>query len=150
MSFKDGTWDERVETLGDIAELQFERYCKDRGIPFIRYGLNRPPLRVASLPAFIRYTPDYLTVQGLVEVQGCGNDGLIKLKHDKLWALKEWDQHDNVYFFFWNSANEEYMRVPFDRIMLLLDQGGIRVDGHFDGYKPYSAIRWDDLVGTVL
>lgn len=105
MSFKDRPFHNRFAAMGDAAEGVFERTYPQG---WVRFGLNRPPIAMGSLPAFIRFTPDYLTARGLVEVQGFGGDQLAKFKRDKLTALIDWHHHFRVDFFLWDSANKRY------------------------------------------
>jgi len=101
VSFKDEVWNTREATLGDIAETAFEHnYGPNSGWQWERYGLNRPRVSMFNIDPFVRYTPDYLlegpdgTVR-LVEVQGCGRDGLFKFKDDKIDALLDWHYQTN-------------------------------------------------------
>jgi hypothetical protein len=105
MSFKDQPFDTRYQQMGDEAEQMFE---KTHPRNFLRYGLDRPPIQVWRLPPFVRYTPDYLCSDGLYEVQGCGQDGLIKIKFEKLEALRQWNTLCPAYFWFWDRANKQY------------------------------------------
>jgi hypothetical protein len=149
MSYKDKTWTEREGFLGDEAEKQFEHWSMHYDLGYERYGLLRPNLDMRELPAELRYTPDYLTEYGFVEVQGCGHDGLLKFKHDKLDALKWWDKIYPVTFWLWNSATSTDaqcgLRDVLDRTM---DSNYVNymVDGMFDGNKPYSTVRFTDLL----
>ena len=64
--FASQPWTERIETLGDPAEGAFMRWANRTGEPAVRYGLNRPPVDMRRVPAFIRYSPDFLADRGLV------------------------------------------------------------------------------------
>ena len=103
MSFAEKPFGVRLQTMGDIAERQFE---ENSAVKWVRYGLCRPPINMAALPPQLRYTPDYLTAQGLVEVQGLGRDQILKVKHDKLEALKWWEKVHPVYLFVYDSHND--------------------------------------------
>jgi hypothetical protein len=124
--------------MGDEAESQFER-LHNRG--FVRYGLDRPPIQMWKLPPLIRYTPDYLCTDGLYEVQGCGQDGLIKLKLEKLDALKRWNTLCPTNLWLWDKANKAYTTISvFDVV------GGTKAfrKGQFNDGKDYWEIpvRW--------
>jgi hypothetical protein len=108
MSFKDQQFDARYQQMGDEAEQKFEA-THPRG--WVRYGLDRPPIQVWKLPEFIRYTPDYLCTDGLYEVQGCGQDGLIKIKLEKLGALRQWNTLCPTYLWLWDRTNQQYARL---------------------------------------
>lgn len=111
MSFKDGGFAQRYEQMGDQAEAVFEEHYRQG---WVRFGLNRPPLQMGALPPKIRYTPDYLTSKGLVEVQGFGRDQVAKFKRDKIEALLSWHRDFRVDFFLWDSTNRRYgwVRLP--------------------------------------
>lgn len=111
MSFKDRPFHERFHSLGNEAEAIFEAsYAQG----FVRYGLDRPPIHMASLPPFVRFTPDYLTARGAVEVQGFGRDQNAKFRREKLAALGQWHHLIRVDFFIWDSHNKRYgwVRLP--------------------------------------
>lgn len=111
MSFKDQDFSQRLGSLGDEAETIFESVYP---AGFVRTGLNRPPLNMQQLPPFIRFTPDFLTTRGLVEVQGHGKDGIAKFKVAKLTALSTWHHLFRVDFFLWDKTQRQYgwLRLP--------------------------------------
>lgn len=151
-AFSELKWELREQTLGDPAEHAFLMWAETQGYVPIRYGLNRPPLQVAKLPNFIRYAPDFLTVEAFFEVQGCGRDQTFKFKHDKLWALHEWHQHHDVNLWLWNQTIDRNISVPLLVVLRLCDDETLedwRTDGMFDGTKPYAAVPWEELVGAV-
>lgn len=146
-TFKDKTWAEREKTLGDPAETAFKIWADDNDIGYVRYGLERPPLDMRTLPTMIRYTPDFLTEIGLIEVQGCGQDNLFKFKHDKLGALADWacDVHDVKLWLYHQPSGEDCLTSLEHILVLCSDVSGLRHDGKFDGHKPYSTVHWDKL-----
>lgn len=132
--FRNRPWTERFKQMGDEAEGVFETVATETlGIGFARYGLNRPPIDVAKLPAQLRYTPDYLTSRSLVEVQGSGRDQVVKLKQDKLYALMQWDGIFPTEIFLWDAHNG---RWSFQQI-LNFDTSRADDAGFFDGAKPW-------------
>lgn len=142
MSFKDRSFDERVATggMGDEAEGVFERVY---GRGFARYGLNRPPIQMHKLPARLRYTPDYITSNYLIEVQGFGRDQTFKLKIDKWQALHYWNSLHPVALFVWDTTNKRWCLVELKQIDLLVEAvGEIR---HFPEGKAYMAIPGDAI-----
>tara|TARA_B100000586_G_scaffold102421_2_gene73306 strand:+ start:7283 stop:7738 length:456 start_codon:yes stop_codon:yes gene_type:complete len=132
-----GTW-------GDIAEGEFEKQFPTA----LRYGLNKPPLNwgVEKLPLMLRYTPDYLLPNSLIEVQGFGKNGL-KVKFEKLRALDLWDQQLPVYFWLWSSARQDSLWLPLDGMWELLDRSLVTLDSYNDTRrgKAYVKIRPGDL-----
>ena len=105
MSYRDQSWEVRVAVLGDEAEAVFESVYPHG---FVRFGLRRPPISVSKLPPMIRYTPDYLTSSGLIEVMGFGRDQTLKLKLEKETALHMWSQIMPTRFFIWDRTNRRY------------------------------------------
>lgn len=157
-TFSAREWKERERTLGDPAENAFEAWCRQRGHKQASYGLRRPDVDLSYVPAFIRYTPDFLTQFGLVEVQGCGRDGTFKFKHDKLDALREWHWQSNsthgfnVYLWLWNQPLDESVLMHYEQVATLAtdSEWQWRSDGLFDGHKPYAAITWDSLTASKV
>lgn len=148
-TFSEKPFNERFEVMGDTAEHRFRVWAAEEYIPYTDYGLRRPQVPVYKLPAFVRYTPDFLLGDALVEVQGCGRDQLVKLKHDKLSALSDWDEQFPVYVWLWNQTLDQVAVASIATVLYLCmnyRDGWPRVDGHFDGDKPYSSISWDELI----
>lgn len=126
--------------MGDEAEGVFERVYEHVAPKqkFVRYGLNRAPIMVANLSTHVRYTPDYLTAKGLVEVQGFGVDQTFKLKLDKLDALVVWSDYDAVHVFVYDSKFDEYAWCRLYELKVALQRhGDIRT---FPEGKPYWAL----------
>jgi hypothetical protein len=105
-AFKDQTFNTRFGTMGDIAELAYEKWADDYEIRWDRFGFNRPRSNMFKWPAYIRYTPDYITHDRLVEVKGCGRDGLAKIKNENIEALNSWNEWMPVWIFIWNSSEK--------------------------------------------
>lgn len=145
MSFAEKTWDERFETMGDIAEQAFELNWQH---PYSRFGLNRPDLNVGALPAKVRYTPDYMTtLEGtkgvLVEVQGAGKDGVFKFKDEKLNALAEWDLDCPTTLWLWDDINSDGYWISLPQIRLAVYRKTGTTSGMFDGRKPWTGVSVD-------
>lgn len=112
MSFRDGSFGQRFAKMGDEAEGIFEATYPQG---FARYGINRPPINLGTVPEMIRFTPDYLTSKGLVEVQGFGRDQTVKMKVIKWSSMWRW--HNEVFrtdLFLWDTTNKRYgwVRLP--------------------------------------
>jgi hypothetical protein len=132
--WREQPWHVRQYTLGDTAEKKYEDIHDSLGIKYYRYGLSRPPFKVISLPRFLRYTPDYLQADRLIEVQGIGRDGILKIKSDKYSALMAWnDMVLPVEMWVWDSHRAKYATKPLREIPLT--EMGVFNDG-----KPYYAI----------
>lgn len=124
-------------SMGDEAETKFEELHPSG---FVRFGLNRPPISMGMLPPSIRYTPDYLTSHGLVEVQGVGRDRILKLKIDKAMALQQWHQMFKLQMFVWDTTRQEAKYMDWETLWGLLPSMPI---DHFPEGKPYWQLNVD-------
>lgn len=118
----------RYGRLGDESEAKFRELnpnCED-------YGLRRPEINLAKVPAFVRYTPDFLQHNRLIEVMGIGRDGTLKLKFEKLEALKQWEMHFPVDLFVWDSHRERHITMPLPQVHKLCLKDG-KPDQFHDG-----------------
>ena len=125
----------RLGKMGDQAEAVFEEVYPQK---WARFGLSRPPINLAKVPGFIRYTPDYITAKGLVEVQGFGKDQTAKFKTSKLDALRLWAEVFRVDFFLWDSHLQRFGWVRLPELDVALAEHGARLSFH-EG-NPYFAI----------
>lgn len=140
MAFHQRSFEKRFEEMGDTAERVFTEVYPQK---YVRFGLERPPLRMSMLPPFIRFTPDYLTSKGLVEVQGFGRDQTAKFKLTKIGALLEWQDHFRVDFFIWDSHNRRYGWVRLPELWETLETAEVCVFEN-DG-NEYFAVPAPDL-----
>lgn len=138
-SFKDQNWGKRFEKLGDEAEGHFETWCSRSRLGFVRFGLDRPPIKVGSLPARLRYAPDYLLTSGFVEVQGVGRDQLVKVKLEKYGCLRWWDDLHHVELYLWDSANERETFLTLEQLDGVIASQATTL-GVFDGRKAYFSL----------
>jgi hypothetical protein len=144
VTFSGMTFAHRFQAMGDEAEAAFEAVYPES---WVRYGLNRPRIWLGDVPAFVRYTPDYLTARGLVEVQGFGRDQTVKLKAAKRAALLMWHALFDVDVFLWDSHHRRHATVGMGALHLALEEHGAQ--GAFDdGRNPYTAIRAEELPVT--
>lgn len=138
-SFRDQDFQARFAGMGDKAEREFERVMReDRRLGFVRTGLERPPIQVHRLPKHVRYLPDYLTSRCWVEVQGFGQDQIVKVKLDKLEALAWWNQEHPVELFLYDSHNHRWGQYPLALVQALTAHAEIR---QFHEGKHYYAIE---------
>ncbi len=143
MTFRDQAWSNREGKLGDQAEAVFEEQCEELlGCNCVRYGLSRPPINVSKLPLMVRYTPDFLTVRGFVEVQGFGRDQLLKLKYDKFDALMAWNEIFDVMLFVYDSANQRSTLLTMADLITLMEHDAVEERVFVEG-KRYAAIPAD-------
>lgn len=129
MSFHKGDFQKRFGAMGDEAEGVFEAVCEEN---WVRFGLNRPPLKMSMIGARIRYTPDYLTSRCLVEVQGLGRDQVFKLKVEKYNSLQWWNQAHPVEMFIWDSHKTRHTQVPLEVVTSWFDHPDTKLDRFHD------------------
>lgn len=137
--FSDKSFDSRFGAMGDEAEGMFEQ-VHPKG--WVRWGLDRPNLKVSALPVKIRYAPDYLTSDGFVEVMGVGRDQILKLKVEKLCCLWQWHAEMPTNLFIWDSKNKRYCTVSIPDLMTQL---GIASMGSFPEGKVTLEIPVKEL-----
>lgn len=126
--------------MGDEAEAVFEMVY---GKGFEAYGLRRPKVSLRQVPPFVRFTPDYLTSDGLIEVQGFGQDQVCKFKVGKLSALEEWNAQFGVTFFLYDKTNQRFGYISLGPLMELLPTKGTLTT--FPEGTPYWAVPADEL-----
>ncbi len=136
--FRNQSFASRFSAMGDEAEGKYEELC---GVAHVRFGLNRPPVSMKKLPPFIRYQPDYLTSNGLVECQGVGKDRILKVKIEKALALQQWHSMFDLTMWVWDSTNERCADWPWAELWKLLPTMPVE---HFPEGKAYWAINVDD------
>lgn len=143
--FRDRPFDQRFTAMGDEAEGRFEEYATNvlkKG--FVRYGLDRPPLRMGDLPTRLRYTPDYLMGKQFVEVQGFGRDQTYKIKLEKLNSLHWWNDLHPVQMYVWDSHKKRECMLHLFELDRIINDGKAEL-GHFAEGKAYFALRAEDL-----
>lgn len=115
MAYHQQPWSQRFKTLGDIAEGVFLQVAPLG--PAERVGWRRPSLPMSAMSDFLRHAPDFYTKSGhLVEVMGCGRDGIVKLKESKYKALLEWAKHQKLALFVFNSKLNTWVLTPFESV----------------------------------
>jgi hypothetical protein len=159
--FRDLPWTERRQFLGDEAEERYEEDRRNRGVRFTEYGLRRPPFNgeeMAQLPDSIRYDPDYIESWGrrlrFVEVQGVGDDGIVRLKDDKFAALVAADAKLPCWLWLWFPRGRRFVCVPLAHVGPLVLEARRR--GQRDVFdrdrrnpKPYTWLLWDTLTANA-
>lgn len=147
MSFADQPFASRFAQMGDQAEAKFEEWAGGECKGFVRFGLNRPPLHMASLPTRLRYAPDYLCTDGFYEVQGFGKKQQLQLKVEKWSCLNYWNTLHPVHLFLYDSHNDRSTVVGLAMVQEWLDYGKATI-GHFPEPKTYFAVSADDVFAT--
>ena len=106
MSFHARDFQGRFATLGDPAESAFfERNPKAH-----RVGLCRPDFSMSGMPYTMRYAPDFMLRTHFVECMGIatGGSGTLKIKLEKLNALRMWEVLGPVRLWVWDSTKEQF------------------------------------------
>lgn len=148
-AFRDQSWNNRYTAMGDAAEGQCAAWLDREHRGWVRYGLDRPPLRMSMLPEFIRHTPDFLTSHSLIECKGFGRDQLGKIKKADWSSLMEWNKKHPVDLFFYDQHNERCIMVPLPALQKALATKDPRIqedEFNDDPPKPYWAFPADLLV----
>jgi hypothetical protein len=143
--FRDQQFGQRFHALGDLAEQEYSN--RQPHGPFVRFGWRRPTVAMTNMSPMLRYMPDFYTGDGkLVEVMGCGKDGVLKgLKVPKWAALCDWYNHvQPVQFWLWNSNLQEGFSISLIQMTVFVldsvEQFGVQkfeVDGN-----EYYPIPW--------
>lgn len=109
-----------------------------------------------SMSDFIKHQPDFYqhTPEGgyLVEVVGCGRDGLLKFRITKLETLFFWHLLQPVRIFAWNSAKEKGALVEWDTFRELLWESAVErgVKAFASDGNRYIEIKFTDLEAASL
>lgn len=140
-AFHEGTFAQRSGAMGDQAEAKFEEVTEEG---YVRFGLNRPPIKLSALPKRLRHAPDFLLSNVFVEVQGVGRDQVVKVKVEKLRCLEWWNLLHPVELFIWDSSKKRTVRVPLQRIMELTEGPKAKLE-HFHDGPAFWAIPTADL-----
>ncbi len=110
MTFHKQGFNQRFATMGDPAEEAFVRANPKHH----RLGLNRPPFSMGGMSPLMRYAPDFMVRDRMVEVMGIatGGQGTLKLKQEKLDALIKWEQIGPVTLWVWDQSKDECWEAP--------------------------------------
>lgn len=141
MGFSELDFSQRLNGMGDMAETVFQEHYEQK---WVRFGLSRPPINLATVPAFVRHAPDFLTSKGFVEAQGFGSKQVLKVKHAKLDALHEWHKYFRVDLFLYDSHKRRFGWVRLPELDEALAQYATAMrfenDGHAYWALPAAAI----------
>lgn len=146
--FENAPFSERIKELGDTAEAVFEKWAERHGIIFIRLGLNRPPFKhLFKVSKLIRLIPDYLcegTDTVLVEVKGCGSEGL-KIKHESFDIMAVWNAIQPVRIFVYNSSSNATTLLTMDDLAELRMTKEVQAfpDGKLYVTIPINEMTWE-------
>lgn len=128
--------------LGDPAEQAFlQRHPKAH-----RLGLCRPEFSMNGMPYTMRYTPDFMLRDRLVECMGIatGGQGTLKIKLEKLGALRFWETIGTVHLWVWDSSNDQCWDAPLHMWEKACWEHGSK-EFFPDNKKPYWELRYHDF-----
>lgn len=138
---------------GTPAERQFVAFAKRNNWHGAKYGFEQGVEHFWKVPEVIRATPDFVISHPhpmLVEVKGCGKDGIIKLKERDLTALIAWEDMCDVWMFFYDSHLNRVSFQGLQSILMTIREPGVEIDHYPDNnakyYKvPVSTLKWEDI-----
>lgn len=142
--FKDQPFTKRLDAMGDEAEGVFDEVYPNGKE---RFGLCRPQIRLHQIPLFIRYMPDRIVHDRLVEVQGFGRDRTVKIKTEKLTALLFWDSVWTCDLWLWDTTMKRYTQLPIRDVLAAVNSGRAELR-YFPEGKAYYVLNADTLVAA--
>ena len=134
MKYPDQPWEARLGMLGDRAEREFEARYRNG---FERAGHKRPRFRMRDVHPYERQRPDYIVTGAYIEVMGMGEEQVLKLKIDKLAALRFWRLLMPVRFWIWDSFKRRVIELPLEQVEELIPNAVI---AFFPEGTPYYQI----------
>lgn len=142
MTFHTRDFNNRFATLGDPAENAFlERHPKAH-----RLGLCRPLFSMNGMPATMRYAPDFMLRDRFVECMGIatGGQGTLKIKMEKLAALRQWEDIGQVTLWVWDSTKDRYWEAAISLWEATCWEKGNR-EFFPDNNKPYWELDYREF-----
>lgn len=145
MGYSEQPFRQRLATMGDESEGVFSE-VRPLGA-FQRLGWRRPDVSMRAMGPTLRHLPDFYCESGhLVEVMGCGRDGIVKLKTVKYDALKRWHQDQPVALFVWNSSRRQWALAQWDAVKRHVAKARKRgVQAFENDGNEYYPISWGEL-----
>lgn len=139
---------------GDMAEAAVAEVCRLRNRPVAPFGPRRVSTERAQQMTWqkeVRYAPDFLEFGRFIEVQGCGNSGVVIFKKEKLDALIFWNGLMPVFFGIYNSATDQVMFADLPAVLWAVQHPSatpIVLDEDTRYPKDAWEVRWDLLRGV--
>lgn len=152
-NFNEQAYKDRMRVRGTPAERQFVRFAKRSGWHGAKYGFEQGVERFWKVPELIRATPDFAISHPhpmLVEVKGCGKDGIIKLKERDLTALNVWHDMCDVWLFFYDSHLQRTAFEGLESILMTIREPEVEIDYYPDNKAKYfkvpvSMLKWEAI-----
>lgn len=151
--YNEQEYEERMKRRGTQAERQFKIYANRKGWNGGKYGFEQGIPKFWKVPEVIRATPDFIISHPkpmLVEVKGCGEDGILKLKFRDLGALGAWNDLCEVWMFFYDSHRNRVSFQGYESILDILDSPEVEIDEYPDNKAkfhmlPVNIIKWENI-----
>ena len=114
MGFSNSSFNNRMQTAGDPAEEACDKVYDHRthALGLNRVWQNGVGLYMAQMSPAMRYTPDRLIIDRFVECMGIGRDKTLKIKHEKIAALRDWATLGNTDLFVFDQVQSQYYQAP--------------------------------------
>lgn len=116
MSFHNQSFNNRLATMGDPAEEACDKVYeyKTHDLGLNRVWKNGVGLYMVEMTAAMRYTPDRMVRDRNIECMGIGRDRTLKIKHEKIAALRCWEQVGPIDLFVFDKPNETYYQASIE------------------------------------
>jgi hypothetical protein len=139
-AFHQQNFKQRFGTMGDTAEGVFDLVHPKHH----KLGLNRPPFFMGGMALALRYTPDRMLRDRVVECMGIGRDRKLKLKTEKVEALQQWELMPDVvvWLFVFDQHKGTYYEAPLADWGRQIRAHGIARTFENDG-KAYDELHAD-------
>lgn len=147
MSYNTQNFATRHGAMGDQSEAVHDEIHGDRvhRLGLNRYWANGGRLHLGNMTLPMRYAPDRMVDDALVECMGIGRDQTLKLKDEKLEALQAWTNIGPVRLFVYDSKNHRYWLAGLHRWLWMIEDFG--VDAEFHDGKAYKGLHSDHFPG---
>jgi hypothetical protein len=151
-NFHEQPFASRLAAMGDEAEKVAALIYEERKIALTPYGWNRPEAYMGKWSAFIRYMPDFITNDYLLETQGCGRSGKMKFKLEKIAAQTVWAEQFQLRWFLWQRTPARWAEVHHGWVSSRVGDeiAANRVGTFNDNNKAYCEINLQEEVDPVL
>lgn len=140
MSYHTMPYSARANTLGDESEAKYLELHPNSD----RYGFDHTDINLKNVPAFVRYRPDFIQHNRLVECMGFGRDGTLKIKLEKLYVLQQWNSVFHTDMFFWDSSERRHITMHVNDVALACKKNA-KLDQFHEGNPA-----WFLKVDTIL
>jgi hypothetical protein len=151
-SFHEQPFASRLAGMGDEAEGVATLVYKERKLRLTPYGWNRPDAYMGKWPTFIRYQPDFICDEYMLEAQGCGRSGKMKFKLEKIEAQTVWAELFQLRWFLWQRTPARWAEVHHGWVTARVGDeiAANRVGNFSDNGKAYCEIDIQAEVDPVL